>query len=201
MRSACSHATLAFVAVVLACGSCCAHAAPPRSYTNHVTLYGGSITYTSAPFRSQALGIDFSEMPDGGLHARTRLNDRLDVVFDARIANASKSPKGFDDADLYASVATVGPGLRYHPPRWVRYAYVEAYLLYVEEFVSLGQFGASHDRTADGLGAAVRFGIDLRDGKRWSIPLAAQLMLAKPAEDVSNVGVYAGVTYNFDLSR
>jgi hypothetical protein len=52
----------------------------------------------------------------------------------------------------------------------------------------------AHDNAA---GFGICGGVDIRAGDLISIPIEANYMYGKPADDVSGIGINAGITFNF----
>jgi opacity protein-like surface antigen len=139
-------------------------------------------------------GIDFTNSGYGALAYRFSVKRNLDLTLDAR-STISKQTQGAFDVTLTNSY--FGPGIRLIGPNEGLRMYVQGNFFFVEEQVEAESGGVTISDSENDVGFGVSAGVDIRAGNLLSVPIEANYMYGKPADDISGVGINVGLTFNF----
>jgi hypothetical protein len=163
---------------------------------HHLTLALGYEKLLSNDLKDQASGVDFTSSGYGAIAYRFSVQRNLDLTLDARGTTHTET---FGGVDFTLTNSFFGPGVRMVSPNEGMRPYVQANFFLVREEIK-GESGGvtitSHDSSA---GFGVSGGVDIRGGNLLSIPIEVNYMYGKPSDDVSGIGVNAGITFNFGM--
>lgn len=193
------------VAVALTIGFALPEAAQAENKKHHLTLALGYQKYLSDDMKPSididpgpAVDVrefDFSNAGMGTFAYRLSIKPNLDFTVDSRAAISSQDVLG---TDVTLTTTYFGPGLRCISSKEGIRPYIQANFLVVSEEleIDLGN-NNSFNSSETGVGFGVSAGIDIRGGNLLSIPVEAYYVYGKPEDDVSAIGVNAGLTFNF----
>lgn len=168
-----------------------AHAANKK---HHIGFAIGYEKLLSNDVKDDATGIDFSDAGYGAFQYRFSVQRNLDLTFDVRGAQSTDSGGG---VDFTLTNSYWGPGIRLISPKEGTRPYVQANFLFVREEAEAKSGGVTVTGHDTGAGFGISGGVDIRAGNLLSIPIEANYMYGKPADDISGVGVNVGLTFNF----
>jgi hypothetical protein len=168
----------------------------------HLSLapVGYAVALSPEYFRIPAWDIDCSKGTSFFLNYRQTRTPNVDLVFDLHGWRSSSSSQGLEVA---LSVAAIGFGARYtdnqlspsiHP-------YVQATVARVIEWARVSGGGQSFSDNVGSFGFCVDVGAELRLSRLISIPVEVEYLYGKPGDDVSSVGVAAGISLNWDTVK
>ncbi|HEU4765624.1 MAG TPA: outer membrane beta-barrel protein [Candidatus Eisenbacteria bacterium] len=138
--------------------------------------------------------LDFTNAGVGTLAYRFSLRPNLDLALDLRGA-ASKDNVGGVDVTLTSSY--FGPGIRLVGAEEGVRPFVQANLYLVDESIEFKYQNVKVTGSDNGVGFGVTAGADIRASDLISIPIQAEFVYAKPADDVTGIGATVGITFNF----
>jgi hypothetical protein len=138
--------------------------------------------------------LDFTNAGVGTLAYRFSLRTNLDLALDLRGA-ASKDNVGGVDVTLTSSY--FGPGIRLVGAEEGVRPFVQANLYLVDESIEFKYQNVKVTGSDNGVGFGVTAGADIRASDLISIPIQAEFVYAKPADDVTGIGATVGITFNF----
>ena len=196
---------LGAAAVVLALGAVVAKPALAENKKHHLTLAIGYHKYLSDDTKptidldpgpgTNVREFNFSDAGAGTFAYRLSLKPNLDLTFDSRAAVSSQEVLG---SDVTLTTTYFGPGFRFISPREGIRPYFQASFLIISEELEVELTNSSTFNSSEtGVGFGVSGGIDIRGGNLLSIPVEAYYVYGKPEDDVSALGVCAGLTFNF----
>jgi outer membrane protein with beta-barrel domain len=175
----------------------CALAAESTPARHHFTLGLGYGQHTAEQFEVDNLKSGIQ----GQFGYRYSVTPKLDLTFDGRSLTASDE---FEDTNgdtwTYSHTAAYfGPGVRYGGTTGNVRPYMQANVFFAKETVRLesGDFGS--DASESGAGFGLAGGADIRLSNLLSMPIEANFLYAKPENDVSSLGIQAGLTFNFGM--
>ena len=192
-------------AAALALGFALAPPAQAENKKHHLTLAIGYQKYLSDDMKPSidvdpgpAVDLrefDFSNAAMGTFAYRLSIKPNLDFTVDSRAAISSQDVFG---TDVTVTTTYFGPGIRCISSKEGIRPYVQANFLVVSEEleIDLGN-NNSFNSSETGVGFGLSAGIDIRGGNLLSIPVEAFYVYGKPEDDVSAIGVNAGLTFNF----
>ncbi len=161
---------------------------------HHLGFAFGYEKLLSNDLKDDVSGTDFTNAGYGSFQYRISLQRNLDLTFDARATVSSQTEAG---VDLTLTNTYWGPGIRFVAPHEGMRPYVQANFFFVREEAE-AEFGGikitGHD---NGAGFGICGGVDIRASDLLSIPIEANYMYGKPSDDVSGIGINAGLTFNF----
>jgi hypothetical protein len=193
------------VAVALTIGFAIPEAAQAENKKHHLSLGLGYQKYLSDDMKpvididpgpaTDLREFDFTNAGAGFFAYRLSIKPNLDFTVDSRAAISSEDVFG---TDVTVTTTYFGPGLRFISSKEGIRPYFQANFLVVSEEleIDLGN-NNSFNSSETGVGFGVSAGIDIRGGNLLSIPIEAFYVYGKPEDDVSSVGVCAGLTFNF----
>jgi len=161
---------------------------------HHLTLALGYEKLVSDEMKNNVTGIDFSSSGYGAFAYRFSLKQNFDLTVDFRGVTHSDDLGG---VDFTLTNTYWGPGLRFIAPNEGMRPYVQTNFLFVREELEAEQNGitvTAHDGDA---GFGICGGVDIRAGNLLSVPIEVNYMYGKPNDDISGIGVNAGLTFNF----
>jgi hypothetical protein len=161
---------------------------------HHITLALGYEKHLSDDLKDESNGIDFTDCGYGALAYRISLARNLDLTADFRGTTHSDT---FGGVDLTLTNSFFGPGIRIVSPNEGMRPYVQANFLFVREQIETESGGVTVTAHENGAGFGVCGGVDIRAGNLLSIPIEVNYMYGKPEDDISGVGINAGLTFNF----
>jgi hypothetical protein len=103
--------------------------------------------------------------------------------------------------DITLSTSYFGPGIRLISASEGTRPYAQANFYLVSEDLELEYSGVTISGSESGVGFGLAAGVDIRASNLISIPLEAHYLYAKPADDVSGIGLSVGLTFNFGMMR
>jgi hypothetical protein len=148
----------------------------------------------SNDLKDDASGVDFTNAGYGALQYRFSLQRNLDLTLDARATTHSEDNSGIK---FTLTNSYWGPGIRLISPNEGMRPYVQANFLFVREELKAENGGVTVTAHENGAGFGICGGVDIRAGNLLSIPIEANYMYGKPSDDVSGIGINAGLTFNF----
>ena len=165
---------------------------------NHITLGFGMGRHVSDDFEDS--GLETGTMAQLGY--RYTLNQNFDVCFDLRTTQTGDTQMvddGFGTYEMHFEHDTswYGPGARWMAASGKVRPYMQANVLYVTETVRAEVDGDGGSASESGIGFGFMGGIDIPLTSTLSIPIEANYMYGKPENDVSSLGMQAGLTFNF----
>ena len=161
---------------------------------HHITIGLGYSKLTSNDIKDDAFGIDFSNAGNGVFAYRYTLNPTIDLTVDTRGTASTDSQQG---VDLWLLNSFFGPGVRWNPAVGGARLYLQGNFFFSNEEVEIQQGGATLSASEGGTGFGLFGGVDIPLSNLLSMPLEVNYIYAKPADDVSGVGVTIGLTFNF----
>jgi hypothetical protein len=191
--------TLSRAAVLIGLFACALMAANPAQAENkkhHITLALGYEKLLSDDLKDDVSGVDFTSNGYGATAYRYSIQRNVDLTLDARGTTSSQTIGGFD---FTLTNTFFGPGVRVVSPNEGMRPYVQANFFLVREELQQESGGvtvSAHDSSA---GFGISGGVDIRGGNLLSIPIEVNYMYGKPSDDVSGIGVNAGITFNFGI--
>ena len=171
-----------------------ASSAQAANKKHHITLALGYERLLSSDLKDDASGVDFRNAGYGATAYRFSVKPNLDLTLDAR-ATESKDTSG--GLDLKLTNTYFGPGIRVVSPKEGTRPYVQANFFLVREEVEVSSGGVTITGHDNGAGFGLSAGIDIRAGNLLSVPVEANYMYGKPGDNISGVGINAGLTFNF----
>ena len=182
------------MSVLIAASCLLAGPAQAANKKNHLTLALGYEKLLSDDLKDEPAGIDFTDCGYGAFAYRFSINSNLDLTVDFRGVTHSDDIGG---GNLKMTSTYWGPGLRIISPNEGTRPYVQANFLFVREQIDLESGGVTVTSHDGGAGFGVCGGVDIRAGNLLSVPIEVNYMYGKPGDDVSGVGINAGLTFNF----
>jgi hypothetical protein len=160
---------------------------------NHITIGVGYQGYFSDDLKGG--GLDFSNSELGTLAYRLTLSPKFDLTFDAIGTTSTETDAG---SDITVNVGFFGPGVRYIAPHEGVRPYVQANIFIVGEDFSVQSGNTTYNsNTESSAGFGASAGVDIRASNLLSIPVQAQYLYGKPADNLSSLGFLVGLTFNF----
>ena len=185
----CRMMSVLIAAICLLAGS-----AQAANKQHHLTLALGYEKLLSDDMKDESAGIDFTDSGYGAFAYRLSIKPNLDLTVDFRGVTHSDNIAGFD---LKLTNTYWGPGLRVVSPNEGMRPYVQANFLIVREQIETESGGVTLTAHDNGAGFGVCGGVDIRAGNLLSVPIEVNYMYGKPNDDISGVGINAGLTFNF----
>jgi outer membrane protein with beta-barrel domain len=168
-----------------------AHAENKR---HHIGLAFGYEKLLSNELKDDASGIDFTNAGYGSLSYRFSIQRNIDLTLDSRATVSTDNAGGID---FTLTNSYLGPGVRLISPNEGMRPYVQANFFFVREKAEGESGGVKATASESGAGFGVSGGVDIRAGNLISIPIEANYMYGKPADDISGIGINVGLTFNF----
>ncbi len=193
------------VAVALALALAVSSPASAQNRKNHLTVTIGYQNFTNEDLEDFGGGLDFSDASSGSLNYRLSLSPKFDLTLDAYSTFSSQSASLFVDYPFYATLDAdyavmttfFGPGLRWIAPREGIRPFVQGNVFIVGEYFT-ADYGSLYYSASDySAGFGLSAGVDIRASNLLSIPIQADYMYGKPADDLSTFGFNFGLTFNF----
>ena len=160
---------------------------------HHITLGLGYSKLLSDDLKDESVGVDFTNAGNGVVSYRYSVNPMWDVCLDSRGTVSMDTQAG---VDLTLLNSFFGPGVRWSAPGTARF-YAQASVFYASEDFEAEQGGVKISGSDGGAGFGLFGGVDLPISRLLSIPIELNYMYAKPADDVSGLGMTVGLTFNF----
>jgi outer membrane protein with beta-barrel domain len=161
---------------------------------HHLGLAIGYEKHLSDDLKAPAFGIDFTNAAYGAFQYRYSVKENIDLSLDFRDTIHSNDSGGIKTT---LTNGYWGPGVRLISPSGGMRPYVQANFLFVREEAKVESGNVTVTAHDNGAGFGVCGGVDIRTGNLVSIPIEVNYMYGKPSDDVSGVGINAGVTFNF----
>lgn len=161
---------------------------------HHLGFALGYEKHLSDDLKDESIGIDFTDAGYGAIAYRLSVLQNLDVTLDARGTTHSDNIGG---VDLTLSTGFFGPGLRLISPNEGLRPYVQANFFFVSESVEAEEGGVKVSSDESGAGFGISAGVDIHASNLLSVPIEANYMYGKPADDISGIGANVGLTFNF----
>jgi hypothetical protein len=161
---------------------------------HHLGLALGYEKHLSDNLKDTSSGLDFTNAGYGAFQYRFSVKQNLDLTLDFRDTIHS------DDSGGIKTTLTNGywgPGIRLISPNEGMRPYVQANFLFVREEIKAESGNVTVTAHENAAGFGVCGGVDIRAGNLISIPIEANYMYGKPSDDVSGIGINAGITFNF----
>jgi outer membrane protein with beta-barrel domain len=185
--------SLTIAAALFGVGLVLAGPAGAANKKHHLGLALGYERLLSSDFNGGS-GNDFRSNGYGASQYRFSLQQNLDLTMDFRGLTHSESSGG---EKVTLTNTYWGPGIRLISPNEGTRPYVQANFLLVREEVKDEISNVTISAHENGAGFGICGGVDIRAGNLLSIPIEANYMYGKPSDDISGVGINAGVTFNF----
>jgi hypothetical protein len=185
---------LAMAATLFALGLMLSGPASAANKKHHLGLALGYEKHLSDDLKDTSAGVDFTSAGYGSLQYRFSIQRNLDLTLDARGTTHSDD---FGGIKYTLTNGFWGPGIRVISPNEGMRPYVQANFLFVREELKAENGGVSVTGHDNGAGFGVCGGVDIRGGDLLSIPIEVNYMYGKPSDDVSGIGINAGLTFNF----
>jgi hypothetical protein len=165
---------------------------------HHLALALGYEKLLSDDMKDESAGIDFTDSGYGAFAYRFSLKSNLDLTMDFRgVKHKVDHTENIFGFDITLTNTYWGPGLRFISPNEGMRPYVQANFLLVRELVETESGGVTVSGHDNGAGFGVCGGVDIRAGNLLSVPIEVNYMYGKPNDDISGVGINAGLTFNF----
>jgi len=162
---------------------------------HHLTLGLGVAHHLSDDFDDS--GVETGAL--GQFAYRYSLHGSVDLTLDGRSVFASDEvgTEIFTTVDVEHDASWFGPGVRWNGSAGAVRPYLQGNVFFVTETLTFdsGDVETSTDETDVGFG--VMGGVDIRLGRLLSLPLEVAYLYGKPENDVSALGMSAGLTFNF----
>ena len=161
---------------------------------HHLGVALGYEKHLSDDLKEESIGIDYTQAGYGAIAYRLSVMSNMDITLDARGTTHSDTIGG---VDLTMSTGFFGPGIRLISPNEGLRPYMQANFFLVSESLEaqVGNTKTTTDENSAGFG--ISGGVDIRLSNLLSIPVEANYMYGKPADDVSGIGANIGLTFNF----
>jgi hypothetical protein len=189
------HASRALGFVILAClaGAALATPALAQGKKHHIQIGLGYHKHLSDDLKDPLLG-DYTDAGLGVLAYRFSLSPMVDLTFDSR---ATIHSEDFEGVDVSLHNYFVGPGVRVGAPTGSVRPYGQANFLFVTEKLEIQEDNTTLSVTENGAGFGLFGGVDVRASNLLSVPIEVHYLFGEPEDDVSGVGISAGLTFNF----
>jgi hypothetical protein len=161
---------------------------------HHLGFALGYEKHLSDDLKDESNGLDYTDAGYGAFAYRLSVLHNLDVTLDARGTTHSDNIGG---VDLTLSTGFFGPGIRLIAANEGLRPYVQANFFLVSESIEAEQGGVKVSSDENGAGFGISAGVDIRASNLLSIPIEANYMYGKPADDISGIGANVGLTFNF----
>jgi hypothetical protein len=161
---------------------------------HHIGFALGYERLLSDDLKDESIGVDFRNSGYGALQYRLSVKRNIDLTLDARATTHTNDATG---VDLTLTNSYWGPGIRVISPNEGMRPYVQANFLFVQEEITAESGGVEVSDHENGAGFGICGGIDIHASDLLSIPIEANFMYGKPADDISGIGINVGLTFNF----
>jgi len=174
--------------------------APSRAenHRHHIGFALGYQKLLSDDLKDDLLGLDFTNAAFAGLAYRISLLPNLDLTVDSRATVSTTTQAG---VDLTLTNTFFGPGVRFMAPKEGVRPYVQVNFYVADESAEAASGGVKISASESGVGFGVSGGVDIRASNLLSIPIEANYMYAKPADNIAGIGVNVGLTFNFGTMK
>lgn len=99
--------------------------------------------------------------------------------------------------DLTLTTSYFGPGLRLVSPTEGLRPFVQGNFFVATEEINAEENNVKVSTSKTGVGFGISAGVDIRASNLLSVPIEANFMYGKPSDDISGLGLSAGLTFNF----
>lgn len=161
---------------------------------HHIGLVIGYAKLLSDDLKDDSSGLDWSNSAHAAATYRFSVNPNLDLAVESRATFSTQTVNG---VDVNLSNTYFGPGIRVIAPQGKIKLFLQGNIYFVSEEIEFVQGNTKLSGNETDVGFGINGGIDIRLGRLLSLPVEANFLYAKPADNISAFGISAGLNFNF----